>query len=106
MVRRIVVCSIGYMTGHPDKGYPGTLSDMGPDGDSCLDEEHASGTIGGYRIEYQPANIVSGLNTGFTVRVTPVEYGAETGKSFYSDDSGVIRVTTEDRPATVNDPPM
>ena len=105
-VRLLVTCAVLYQTGHPDRGYPGTLSDMGPDGDNCLDEQLSSSVFKGYRFEYQPTDAVGEVNTDFTVVAIPTAYGPGTSRSFFADDSGVIRFTTEDRPAKVTDPPI
>jgi len=47
----------------------------------------------------------SGDTSTFTVNARPLNYGSGT-RSFFSDESGIIRHTREDRPATVEDPPL
>jgi len=42
-----------------------------------------------------------GTVTTFSVVASPVEYGVTGWANFYSDESGVIRYTVEDRPAWV-----
>ena len=61
----------------------------------------------GYKLIYRPGPGDSeGRITAYTVTARPMKYG-ETGKlSVFTDESGVIRATREDREATVNDPPL
>jgi len=42
----------------------------------------------------------------FTISATPLDYGSTGSRSFFSNETGVIRYTREDRPATVEDPPL
>ena len=107
-MRLLVTCSIVYQTGHPDMGYPARLNEMGPHGDRCIDGVLGTGRANGYVFEYRPTGPIGAgpIYTGFSVIGKPQEYGKDGKRSYYADDSGVIRVTTEDRPATVNDPPL
>jgi len=59
-----------------------------------------SGTKDGYAFR-----TTGGADT-FTVNARPLDYGSTGTRSFFSDESGVIRYTREDRPATVEDPPL
>ena len=66
-----------------------------------------SGTTDGYRFLMTAGPIDDqGKITTFSVVASPVEYGVSGWANFYSDESGVIRYTTEDRPAWVKDPPL
>ena len=47
-----------------------------------------------------------GTVTTFSVVASPVEYGVTGWANFYSDVSGVIRYTVEDRPAWVKNSPL
>lgn len=56
----------------------------------------------GYRIEYVPGTATpDGRVTSFTVRVRAGRFGF---RNFYTDQSGVIRATRENRAATADDP--
>lgn len=55
----------------------------------------------GYRFSYERTSIDS-----YTITATPLEFGKSGTRDFFADQSAVIRVTTEDRTATVNDPPL
>ncbi len=77
---------------------------------NLIDSVLASGTKEGY------AFIVStgAENASFAVYASPITYGEPTNhrsrrsstRSFYTDETGVIRYTTEERPATVDDTPL
>lgn len=55
----------------------------------------------GYLFSYEKTSIDS-----YTVTATPLDFGKSGTRNFFADQSGVIRATTEDRSATVNDPPL
>jgi len=55
----------------------------------------------GYKFNYQRTSIDS-----FQITAIPLDFGKSGGKNFFVDESGVIRFTTEDRPATANDPAL
>ena len=59
-----------------------------------------SGTNHGYSFR------VVGSSKSFTVNATPLAYGSSGTRSFFSDPTGVIRYTSEDRRASAQDPPL
>ena len=65
-----------------------------------IDSALGSGTKDGYAFS------TSGDADTFTVNARPLTYGSTGSRSFFSDESGVIRYTREDRPATVEDSPL
>jgi len=65
-----------------------------------IDSALGSGTKDGYAFS------TSGGADTFIVNARPLDYGFTGSRSFFSDESGVIRYTREDRPATVEDPPL
>lgn len=67
----------------------------------------ASGEKTGYRFTLAPRRRdENGRLAGYEVHARPEEYGRTGQRSFYSDETGVIRYTTEDRRATAEDPPL
>jgi hypothetical protein len=58
----------------------------------------------GYQIEYvlRPAD-TSGFSKQFTLLARPRNWGY---RNFYLDETGVLRATRENRPATAQDPPI
>lgn len=118
-VRLIITCSVGYQTGHPDLGYPsemtllGPQSMYGPKADGCIDEVLArASTSEGYlksgsQFRYTPGEPNrEGVVETFTIVSTPEIWGRTGCHSFFGDDTGVVRVTEADRPATIGDPPI
>jgi hypothetical protein len=67
----------------------------------------ANGVRSGYRFIYTPGppDKASHIQT-FTLTARPLEYGKSGRENFFTDQSGVIRETNEDRPASVKDPPI
>jgi hypothetical protein len=92
---------------NPEQGLPPSLESMGPAGSNCIDAHLASGARLGYTFRYTPgAAEASKPVTRFTVSARPLRYGRTGKRSFFSDESGIIRATEEQRPATADDPPV
>ncbi len=68
---------------------------------NLIDSMLASGTKDGYTFILS----TDAGNDSFAIHATPITYDARP-RSFYTDQTGVIRYTTEDRPATVDDNPL
>lgn len=82
------------MLGGPAEGEP-TADHAG-----LIEQELASTHVqSGYKFEYQRTSVDS-----YQITARPLEFGKSGSRNFFADESGVIRVTDEDRPATVNDP--
>jgi len=60
----------------------------------------SSGTKDGYAFS------TSGDTHAFTVNARPLTYGSTGTRSFFANETGVIRYTRETRPATVEDPTL
>ncbi len=71
----------------------GTLESAG-----LVDSVLGSGTMEAYSLS------VSGNSSGFVVDARPLVYGNTGTRSFYSDESAVIRYTTADAAATSSSP--
>jgi hypothetical protein len=110
-VRTLNTAALTYAASFEEIGYPGTLASIGGNGDQCeppnpdhaclIDPVLASGEKSGYRFTF--------VRTGkdeYHVTARPIEFGTTGTRSFYSDQSGVIRMTSEDREPTVEDPPL
>lgn len=104
-------------------GFASTLKTLGPalkgtSSPSCsaadlLDEVLASGQKSGYVFEFTPGprvqNPLPGCPAGvksYTVTARPSKLNETGVVSYFTDDTGVIRWTHEDRAATVKDPPL
>ena len=76
-------------------GAYGTLSDLLSAG--LIEDQLGSATGDGYVFS------VSFKNSTFHVMARPLTYRATGVRSFYADETGVIRYTEENRPATADD---
>ncbi|MBI2956103.1 MAG: hypothetical protein HYY26_02200 [Acidobacteria bacterium] len=103
-------------------GFPPNLSVLGPppaaSEPSCqaadlIDPTLLTGEKNGYAFVYTPGppvgDPVAGCPVGvesYTVSARPLRYEKTGVRSFFSDESAVLRWTPEDRAATVNDEPV
>jgi hypothetical protein len=107
-----------YARTYPHKGHAMTLDVLGPPPQGSQPSENAADLIDrymatgqrqekGYRFMFIPgAPDQSGAVTGYRIVARPLEYGRTGWRSFYTDESAVIRATTENRLATAQDPPL
>lgn len=85
--------------GPPPPGAPPTPAAAG-----LVDDTLASGKKSGYIFTYTPGpRDATGKITAYTV---VARSNCQNWRSFFIDDTGVIRVTNENRPATAQDPPI
>jgi len=69
-----------------------------------IDSVVASGVKNGYRFSYTPGSRdKAGHIQTHTLTARPLQYGKSGGNSYFADQSGVIRTTGEDCPATAKD---
>ena len=97
------------------KGWSPTLAALGvpPEGvkpsaaaAGLLDNSLTGGTKANHAFTYSVGKTdVNGKINAYTLSVRPVRWRPGLW-SFFSDDSGIIRGTKENRAATVNDPPL
>ena len=96
--RKIVTSQITYSATVGKGNY---AVDLEPLRDAALiDAVLASGTKDGYAFS------TDGDTSTFTVNARPLDYGPDGTRNFFADESGVIRYTREDRPATADDLPL
>ena len=96
-VKKIVTPQFDYSEGRGG-GYAITLVDLRSRG--LIDSALESGVKDGYVFS------MGSFGNVFTVNATPMTYGTTGNRSFFADESSVIRYTREDRPATVWEPPI
>jgi hypothetical protein len=83
-----------------DGTYPNTIEEVSGEAGAA----YASARRAGYSLLYEAGSPGSDGNIhDFVLLARPRYYGY---RSFYLDQTGVIRSTLEDRPATVHDPPI
>ncbi len=80
--------------------YPATLETLGEPAREAAQWAQS----GGYELQYVPApRDTEGRVKNYSLTARPGNYGY---RNFYCDDSGMIRATRENRPATPQDPPI
>ena len=102
-VRLVVNCSVSYQTGHPDIGFPVAVTGMGPvtgGGDGCLDAVLTAAANGGapksgYGFTYTATDQFGGVWTGFTLAGFPANCGRTGVRTYFADESGVVRFTND-----------
>jgi len=97
-VRDIVVSQITYWATSGEGNYAVDLGVL--ESADLIDSALGSGTKDGYAFS------TSGDASTFTGSATPLTFGSTGTRSFFVDETGVIRYTREDRPATVEDLPL
>ena len=78
--------------GPPSNGHPG------PNGANLISAEFAQGKRSGFRFQLQSSP------TGYIITAVPEVYNSSGRRSFYSDETGVIRHNWGPEPATANSP--
>jgi hypothetical protein len=109
-LRTMNTSMVVYMTTYPDLGYPASLQVLSgqenqeatPDHAMLLDPTFLQEPVvkNGYEFRYLRID-----KEHYQITASPQHWG-EGMRSFFTDESAVIRVTAESRPATVNDPPL
>lgn len=106
-LRTINVAQGTYWGGDAKKGFARGLKQLGPKGAGLIEPVLASGKKNDYRFRLMPEPADSSRPvTHYVVVARPVKRLAKGQRSFYTDESGVIRFTSENRAAKVDDPPI
>jgi len=80
--------------------FPSSLEDMGDSARVAAQKAQ----VGHYTLQYTPGKPdAAGRVTTYTLVARPGNFGF---RSYYTDETGVVRATSEDRPATVEDAPV
>jgi len=103
-LRTLNVAEVTYWGGVDTKGYAGSLKELGPSGESLIDAVTASGKKDGYRFRLKPEHRVEHSPVRrYTITARPIIRLSNDQRSFFTDETGVIRFTTKNRDATVKD---
>jgi type IV pilus assembly protein PilA len=92
-------------------GYPSALSSMGPAATATsttadlIDSVLSAGVKSGYSFSYSAAAAVSGSVNAYSITATPTNAGVTGQRSFFTDQSGVIRGNASGT-ANVNSTPL
>lgn len=103
---------VTYAATYPDVGYPATLDALGPFGEGeepspqhCALVDSVLGSPpyekNGYRFIYRPIS-----SDAYTLIGIPAGERRDGQRSFFTDNSGVIRFTQDDREPNADDPPL
>jgi hypothetical protein len=101
---------------HGRRSFPRDLSSLRQNGkthrmsngsliDAALACESSPCHYSGYSFHYWLIGDAEGTER-YVLTAQPDEFGRTGTRSFYTDESGVIRYTNENRPATQDDPPL
>jgi hypothetical protein len=109
---------ITYCTTYPDVGFPANVQALSGAGEEEQSSQHA-GLLDssfmavpfirdGYEFHYTLLDPGSGENTEgkFYLTARPVEYGKTGTRSYFTDQTAVVRATSENREATERDKPL
>jgi hypothetical protein len=107
-LRTIRTAQSSYAERYPQKGFAAVLSELGPPpGADLIDQQLASGTRFGYSF-----NLIAGIPDAsgriaqYVVLARPLTFGQTGKRSLFTDESGVIRYTAEDRAPAAQDSPL
>jgi hypothetical protein len=104
-LRTLNTAQATYWGGDPQKGYARSLKQLGPRGEGMIEPVLASGKKAGYRFILIPGTADSnGAIRHYTISARPLKVLVEGQRSFFTDESGVIRSTRENRAAKASDP--
>jgi type IV pilus assembly protein PilA len=104
VLRTVNTAAVSYQAGHPEAGYPQTLDAMSADG--LIDPSIAAGERHGYRFTYTALDENGdGVIEAYVVNADPVTPGTTGRRHFFTDESGVIRVES-DQMASKESPPI
>lgn len=111
-LRTLATAMTTYSALCPNVGYPATLVDLGPGGGTCVGGANIVDTIlgvpaprkSGYAFTYG-VTATAGLNTAYTVNADPFSRGNTGQRSFYVDQTNIIRFNFT-APASAADMPL
>lgn len=114
-LRRINAAQESYARAYP-RGFSPTLAALGPPAGGSAPTPAAAGLIAAdlakgekshytFRYTHNPPD-AAGAISAYTLTATPTQTACTSWKRFFTDQTGVIRVTSESRPATVSDPAL
>jgi type IV pilus assembly protein PilA len=111
-VRTLNTSAVTYSSTYPANGYPATLASMGgpspctavPATACLIDAVLSAGTKSGYTFTWVGDGATPSV--GYSITAIPVSVGTSGQRSFFSDQSGVIRYQTTGATPLVTDPPL
>ena len=110
-IRSINTACVSYSTTY-GTGFPAGIANLGPGAPATaatadlIDAILAAGTKSGYTFPFASGAAVGGVVPTYTVNANPVTVGTTGQRSFFSDQSGVIRFDPTGAAATVASTPI
>jgi len=106
-LRTINVAQNTYWSGETGRGYSQSLRHLGPEGAGLIEPVLARGEKDGYRFRLVPEQSASDrAPMHYHLLASPVRRLVKNQRSFYTDETGVIRFTTAHRAAKKGDLPV
>jgi type IV pilus assembly protein PilA len=115
-IRTINTSNVTYSSTYPDVGFSPSMAALGgpspcpaatPAASCLIDADLADGNKSGYQFTYGGlvgAGTPASPYVGYTITGVPVSVGTTGQRGFFSDQSGVIRFTTDGSAATAASP--
>ena len=103
-----------YATACPNIGYSATLVEMNkgalcPGGKNIIDDVLGAAdpsTKSGYTFAYTPGTAIGGIVASYNVTGLPASQGVTGQRGFFSDETNVVRYTTNGSGPTATSPPI
>ena len=91
LVETVRRCADAWREAHPQRGYPRSLAEVGPQGDGCLDAGVVSGSPFNYRIHYQagPPD-ASGAAHIYSICAQPTDFPTTRAVTYVGDEDGIF----------------
>jgi hypothetical protein len=106
-LRTINVAQGTYWGGDPKKGFARNLKNLGPKGEGLIVQALASGRKDGYHFILRPMPTETSKPVSrYTISARPIKLLVKDQRSFFTNETGLIRSTAENRAATAADPPI
>jgi len=104
-LRTLNTAQVTYWGGDEKKGFARSLEQLGPRGEDLIDPVLATGKKGGYHFVLVPGPVeANGTIRHYIISARPSKVLVKGQRSFFTDESDVIRSTSENRAATASDP--
>ena len=89
-------CTQEFAASNPEKGYPESLGQLGPEGSGCVPEALLAGQVKGFTITYEPsARDANGRISGYKVVAREAAPVGKNIRSIFTDESGLIRIRSD-----------
>jgi len=104
-LRTLNTAQVTYWGGDAKKGFARSLKQLGPRGEDLIEQVLATGKKDGYQFVLTPGPVdANGAIRHYTISARPSKVLVKGQRSFFTDETGVIRSTPENRAATASDP--